>query len=592
MKRLLKPLLLGLLACNADAVPYAVPTDVTPPFHRDRLPIDTDSMTSLSGQLSLLAQGASLESPQFRRATAQILALALSLDPANSTARSSLTEISKGELPRKPDEETLTSAKVRIWQMFGWLATAEAGQDGNLLADLLGDAVSTLDPEHPTAVSLRKSGERGKWNGWVGSLASFSNTPPKIREPHTENEPKKPDKESAPSLPSSLKPFSASIATVLYDYDEGARKFVLRPTIVRMDASPFQLSDEKNTEQERGLKLDVTCREGYEDITRENVTRPILAALEGLHGKRLPEGKVNIKTGAAGNYSNTRNRDDMTGPGFILANSALTGIAPGTTIIARLNGSDKLALPTYFWSKLEALAVGSGGRLVVPAAAAEYITAILTVEKPEFLLKYEVLVASSPEEAVALCAKVPDESHAAIYAKFKEIKDKADLGSLGSYLANRFVRQRLIEISQAAPYHLSAKLLAIQGAGERPRALDKKILAAEVFQAIDPIQEYEDLDISLIDISLGVKMDAMQNSVRINLEHLDRYAEMRDRDLVNRGKSLASDLRSLAHEIRGRGEMWEKHDQISAAYRTMQAANKNLRVALSAIIGDPLPEVK
>ncbi len=588
MKWLLNTLLLGMLASIVQAAPFVVPNDVNPPFHRERLPIDTDSMASLSGQLTLLAQGSSLESPPLSRATAQSLALALSLDPANSSARNSLTQIAKGETQGRPDSEKLSRAKAGIWEMFDWLAGAEAGRDGNLLADLLGDAASILDPAHPTAVSLRGSGERGKWDGWVAPLTSFSNRPPKILKPRDEIEPKNPIKESDPALPPKIKLTKASIETVLYDYDEGAQKFILRPTTVRMDARASEHSEQG--ENGRGLRLDVTCREGYEDTTRTNVAQPILAALEKLHGNRLPDGKVSIRTGKAGNYSNTRNQDDMTGPGLILANSSITGIEPGATIIATLDGADRLALPGYFWSKLEVLADGPGGRLIVPAAAAEYLTAILALEKPDFFLKYEVLLASSPEEAIALCAKVQDESHAAVFAKFKEIKDKAESSALGAYLANRFVRQRLTEISQAAPYHFSAKILAIQGAGERPHALDKKILAAEIFQAIDPIQAYANINIYEIDGSIASGMDAKQEAAKALLDQLDRYAEIRDRDLIARGKSLCADLRSLARIIRGRGEMSEKYDQISSAYKTMAATNRELRKELSMITGDPLPE--
>ena len=68
MKSVLKTLLSGLLASTALAAPFAGPTEAITPFHRATLPIDTDSMSGLSGQLTMLARGASLESPPLRRA--------------------------------------------------------------------------------------------------------------------------------------------------------------------------------------------------------------------------------------------------------------------------------------------------------------------------------------------------------------------------------------------------------------------------------------------------------------------------------------------------------------------------------------------
>jgi hypothetical protein len=585
MKRLLKILLLGLLAGTTQAAPFVVPTDANPPFHRDRLPIDTDSMGSLSRQLTSLAQGASLESPAQRRATAQALALALALNPANSSARDSLSQIAKGRSPSAPDDEKLSREKARIWQAYDWLASPEAGRHGNLLADLIGDSASVLDPESPSAATLGEAPERGNWAGWVASTNSFREWKHVEPEPLAQRDPENPDKQTDPVIPSEIKPSTASIGAVLFVYDQAADKYILRPTTVSMEATASGESEEG-----KALRIDISCREGSKWQDKENVSNPILEALHGLHGSRLPAGKVRITTGATGTYSFKRNNDDMTGPGFILANAAVTGIAPGATFIARLDGPDNLALPDYFWRNIETLSDGPGGRLVVPAAAEEYFTAILALEKTDFFLKYEVLLASSPAEAITLCSKVPDKSHADVYAKFKEIKDKSDSGALGSYLANRFVRQRLEELSQAAPYHLSAKLLAIQGAGKRPRVLEKKILASEIFEAIDEISKFTDLNIGDYEVGWVQSMEKTYDETRAHLDQLDRYTDLRDRDLVTRAKNLTSDLRSLYRTLRSRGEYDFKIDGIVEAYKTLAAENKELRTELSKLTGDPLPE--
>ena len=325
------------------------------------------------------------------------------------------------------------------------------------------------------------------------------------------------------------------------------------------------------------------------------MSKTILRALTNLHdvkSNQLPKADIRISTGKAGTYSYRRNGEDMRGPGFILANSALTGIAPDAIFIGSFDrDGEKLELPDFFWKKMSTLVEGSGGRLVVPAAAEEYFTALLAMEKPEFFMKYEVLLASSPKEAIRLCAMKPDAELAAIFAKFKEIKDKSDTAALGSYLANVHVRKRLVEISQAAPYHLSAKLLAIQGAGARPRAVEKKILAAEIFAAIDPLDAYAEMDIWEINKE---KVAAMEKAVEVSRDRLgliERYAEMRDRELLKKPEDVIADLRAMIRTYRDRREDWEKIDDISRSHREFRDANRDLRRELALLTGDQLPKV-
>jgi hypothetical protein len=74
------------------------------------------------------------------------------------------------------------------------------------------------------------------------------------------------------------------------------------------------------------------------------------------------------------------------------------------------------------------------------------------------------------------------------------------------------------------------------------------------------------------------------------LDELERYTDLRDRDLISRGKALASDLRSLYRAINRRGEYRDKIKDVVGAYKNMVSTNKELRAELSEITGDPLPE--
>ena len=582
-----------LIAGTLRAEPVFVsPTEAMPPFRRDKLPIDTDAMVSLSQTMTLLSRSVSMaEAPQLR-AAAQALALALALDPANSAARDILSSISGRKSLGNPDPKDLTHAKDQVWQLNKWLASPEAGNDGNLLAALLGDAAAALDPEHPAASEWSESGERGKWDGWVAPVTAFEKRKPIEKPVIAINNPNSPKPVPNNKLSFELKSTSASIGAVLYDYQPNTDTFILGPVTLRMEAKSNSVSEEGEQHREN-LRIDVSCVEAVRWDVSEKVSKPILNALAELHNvdkNQLPQADIRISTGKAGTYSIRRNGEDMTGPGFILANSALTGIAPEAVFIGRFDSeAKKLKLPNFFWQKLTTLVNAPGGRLVVPAAAGEYLAALLAMEKPEFFMKYEVLLASSPEEAIRLCAMKPDPELAAILARFKEIKDKSDTAALGSYLDNVHVRKRLVEIFQSAPYHLSAKLLAIQGAGSRPHFVEKKILAAEILAAFDPLNEYAEMN--LLEMNKQ-KIDAMETALEVSRERLggiERYAEMRDKELIKAPADVIIDLRMMIRVIRDRRELWEKTDDISRTHSAFRNTNRILRRDLALLTGDQLP---
>ncbi|MFM2198591.1 MAG: hypothetical protein RLZZ505_2023 [Verrucomicrobiota bacterium] len=589
-------LLAGTISAATNFVP---PTEAVPPFRRDKLPIDTDAMLSLSQTMTLLSRSAAMDEAPQRRAAAQALALALALDPANASARDILSSMIEEKHLRDPDPERLDQAKDKVWKLNDWLSTPEAGNDGNLLADLLGDTAAALDPEHPSASGWLDSGERGKWDGWVAPVTSFKEhvdiTPPVMagNEPEAESDPEFPNESPDETENPGLKLSSASIKTVLYEFRPVTNSYVLGPVTVSMQASPHP-DELEGVPGGEGLQINVTCQETMRWEVSQKVSDPIIQALANLHhvkkGK-LTEGIVNISTGKGETYSFRRNSSDLTGPGFILANSALTGVAPDAFFVGKLDPKGEgLEIPEFFWKKLATLDDGPGGRLVVPAAAEKYLTALLAMEKPDFFLKYEVLIASSPADAIRLCAMEPDPELASTLAKFQEIKDKSSTAALGSYLANTHVRKRLVEISQAAPYHLSAKLLAIQGAGARPRALEKKILAAEIFAAVDPLDAFSEMELWQLDAAKISAMDKTQEETRERLGRILRYAEMRDRELVKSAEDVLADLRTMIRFMRDRRELFEKTEDITRAHRTFREANQTLRRELALLTGDPLPK--
>lgn len=539
-------------------------------------------MVGLADSLSVLSQSVPLKSAAERRAAAQSLALALALDPADTVARDHVSSLTEGKALPQPPAEKLTRALAQIWQIQGWLITAEAGPDGNILGDLIGDSASILDNANPTSIALRKNPEKGKWDNWVAPLSEFDDIAIAKKDPVVEPDPDKPGMNEIPDPENpEIRLTKSTINTVLYQKLKATAPWTTA-------TSPIAMSAEETSSGK--FEISIPCADYDQNKVTHRIVRPIAAALTALHGRLPDDGKITILVGPSKRYDFTKNHSNLSGPAFILANAAITGKETYGTVIAELGEKNNLVLPTYFWRLISELPKGEGGRIIVPAEAEPYFTAILTAETPEFFLKNEVLIASTPAEFISLCDKEPSEKHAAVFAKFAEIREKRSSGSIVSYLANRFVRQRLAEISAEAPYHLSAKLLAMQGAGERPRSFPKKILAAEVWRAVDPIHAVTKMDLTSINPAELDAMEKLYDTARAELDRLDRYTEIRDRDLLDKAKSLTSNLRTLNRALRERGDLTSKYTSVKNAFVTMTTADDILRKQLSELSGDPLPE--
>ena len=498
--------------------------------------------------------------------------------------------IADGNRLREPDTNRLNRAKSQVWKLNDWLTTPQAGNDGHLLADLLGDTLATLDTDHPSAVDLLKSPERGKWDGWVAPLTSFEEKKiAKFEKPHVEvDHADKPVVTSPEPEQTGISLAKATVKTVLFAYDEKINAFKFGNTAVSMDAQP----ELEELEPRGKLQIVVPCKVKSEVYVKDFVVSPILDALEEAKVALPKGGMIRFQAGDGDIYSFPKNTVSLTGPGFVLAHAALTGIEPDATVVGVINTKCKLTSPYYLWSVIEELRKGDGGRLVIPADSAEFFAALLTLEEPDFFLKYEVFTASSPEEMAKLCAKKPDENQASVSARFKEIKDKATGSTLGPYLANRFIRQRLIDIHTEMPQHFSAKMLALQGSAERPpRTLSKNILAAMIWHAIAPIESATNSDLRGLLVADSGDLDKLYDTSRAELDLLDRLTERDDTELLDRAKSLTSELRSLIRVLSSRSDDFHaKINEVEKAQRSLLLSNKGLCRDLSLLTGDPPPD--
>ncbi len=589
-------LLLLTTAVNADT--FMPPTGKLSPFRRDRLPLDAQAISDLSNHLETLTRASPYETAEHRRAVAKVLALALALNPQNQSAEDRLNKLIEGEKPESADKEKIDREKKQIWSRLQWLASPEAGQDGNILAALIGETVANFFPSDPQASSYNGKPEHAAWNGWVEELASFKKAPVVEQQPKVDEEKEEEKPELVETKPTEKRKYdpkagmvmdTAKISTVLRMYDETKSLWVHK--IVPLEMRSNNHPKNEDGEDQWGFRVQVSGDSDDYWQMQEEISNPLRDQLSKYLGQLPERGEVRIRLDTDKSYPFRKNRSAITGPAFVLANAALTGAAADGIVVGEIDQSGKLKLPAFFWRALMELAEGSGGRLIIPASAEPMFINLLALEKPEFFFKYEVLVASSLDEFATLASKESDAKHQEIYSKFKIIKDTSAGKATGTYLNNKIVRERLQEIVTQAPYHLSAKVLLIYGSVSRPRYLTREALAAEIWRKVDVISEIAKIeDFYGINSNQLAKLDELYNKMRDDLRDLERYTDSRNTDILKEAKEVVASVRSFGREFEGKAEMWEKHPKIQSAHDAMQEGNRKLLEKLTELTGDPGPK--
>ena len=544
------PTLLGISAGLLAALPlqagsFAAPADAPPAFRRDRLPLDVDSMLSLSKHLCTLAQAQGGENPPQRRSAAQMLALSLALQPGNQDARKLLETFTKSEPRPGGATKQIETARHQGWQMLSWLETPDAGADAHALAACLGDVMVSADPLHPHAEELRKLGEQGAWGGWVEPVEAFQKAvvaKPPASAPAQGRTPERPAAAESPILLA-----TAVVTTPLWSTDKATGSTALRALQVHMSA---KLKDGNAKGEPLTCALEVPRGPGASDLSSFKTTCANLVAAVAKDCGKLPNGvTVALVCGDNVDYLIERNHSAISAAAAVLTNAAISGCEPDATVIGEVQADGSLKLPPFFWDKLRCLADGPGGRLVLPMEAAKYLPSLLALEQPGFFFKYEILLAANLRELIDRSAKTPGPELAKISAGFLEVSSKLGRQSLTEYAASHAVRQRLDGIAKAAPFHASARMLAVQGSGNRPALLSRNILADELRRVIRPMAWIATCPVDKL-TNKGLT-DTYEACLR-DVERLERYAEMRDRDLYNQVHDLVIAVRTLARATRGR----------------------------------------
>lgn len=571
-----------LIAVGPLHARFSPPADSPAAFRRDRLPLDPATLSGLSRQLVAIARSNPMQTPEQRRHTAKSLALAIALDPLNEEARNLVSRYRENQRPDAPQSAATPATIDALWKTIAWLESPPAGTHGHTLATLLIDVTAPMDPEHPRARSHDR--EAPAWSGWIPPLAAYqapaAPQPPRPRV-IPPAQPDAPAKITAPPLA------EARVRTVVWRQST--------PTVVtlRMHASLRP----QTAENHEPLRIGPLTGEGG----LSPLSRTITSLLASRNQSVPPSLSVRIdcpeyEAAFAGILPRR-----LSAAAALLATAAVTGTEPDALILGEVDANGRLSLPDDFWQSLVTLPANAGRKLVLPQNAAAWLPSLLALEKAQFFLDHEILLARDFDHLVALAAKQPPAQIAAATASFADIRQRGIGQNVRDYLANRFVRLRLEELASQAPWHASASMLALQSAGLRPVVIHRAVLAAELRTAIAPMAAVTAaLHREFVNIALTAQETAalggIHDQCREKIDRLEKVTARTDQDLFQAARALAASLRALDRTARARGEFEQLQYSILRSLRDFarqyETLEKQLREEEAKGPGDEPPSAR
>ncbi len=584
LPRGLPPLLALCLLALANG--EFVPPDPAPSlFHRDELPIDPDTMRSLSAQLVLLTADAKQEDPRQLRAAAQLLAVAGRLDPANTRVRTLQQQLVRQDTPPAPEQGQLQHARSETWKTVAWLQDKEAGGQGQLLGALLLDALHILDPKNPLAAQHDPGGEEARWLGVVAPLRGFSSAPvPETPKPEPTERPaptpEPPAEQPVLPLPKApiLKFREGSLRAPFFVHDSNGR---LSTQIIPLALS---VQDDENSDS-LSFVLSPSFPSPALGVAQERVRSALLSLWPDLPKEQFAILSTNRQRYGA------QNGTAISGPAALLLHSALSGkpLRDDLLLLAEVETDASLKRPGASWDYIAALRKGPGGRLLVSPDLEEQFKALIVLEDPGFFLKYEVLVVSSLDTALNFGSPGSDPPGLlSASATFSEIRAAANGRDVGQLAALDSVRSRLSSIRATAPYHLSAKMLLLQGAGtKRPTHLNRPLLAREIDRALEPMVWIIAADIRTLDAD---RIFDSWETCRKGLDRVEKFTDPNDLPLFKQARTLADELRTLAREIKKfGGVLFNPSSKVSRLLKQVQSEHDRFSRASAAAKDEPHP---
>ncbi|MBB23031.1 MAG: hypothetical protein CMN04_09155 [Roseibacillus sp.] len=513
-------LLLCLLPAKLPGEAYIGPDPAPILFRRDLVPIDTDTMRELSGYLTDLATREPDGTPEQTRATAQLLALAIRLNPANRSALETDKTLRAGQAVDS-FEGDINQPLRQAWGIADWLLDPASGAGGKALGNLVVDALAVINPQNPLVRLQDPEGELERWKHVVPTLEAYQR-PPEQKTPPPPVAPPPPPVERPPILLG-----QASTKTPLFLLDRDRRRSLrLVPLSMKVMELPqgdiLTFSLEPKTESPDIASARVNVRKVLEQRWPD-----------------LPIGRIAQLSTGIDRYA-PNNGQAISGPAALLIHSSLTGrpLRPGVTLVAEVASDGSLTRPLQSWSYLRALRLAPGGRLLVAPDFEPELRAMIALEDPAFFLRWEVLIVSSIDTALNLASENSDPAGLAATSQlYEELRDVGRDKDVGQLCVNAKVRERLSEITSRVPFHYSAKMLLVQGdATLRPTRVEREVAGRILRSALEPVGRISQLPLSQLSAK---RLLTAGETTSAEIERFSKFISPADKDLLQEAQEVA-----------------------------------------------------
>jgi len=367
----------------------------------------------------------------------------------------------------------------------------------------------------------------------------------------------------------------------IYDKDTKKSNFAIVPLAIKAWNEPLPERDDDDDENRPKPKATPQYYVGFRSEGLDAALRPTFdTAREALairHGGLPMRGRGLLSVPGGGNYTWKADRDSAGAAIALLIDATLAGNAPGADVIVlgSINPDGTLKASWRLWDRLRWLAKDDslrGGRLILPRETAPILKALLVLDKPDFFLRYEVLLAGSLTELAERAVATPAGDHAMAAEEYAQVRTAQKDELIGPYLANRFVRERLGNILKAFPDHASARMALLQGGGERPSTFTTPILAAELRNALQPMDwiprnhSYADYDNFDKDFSTE-HLSNTWKSCRERLDPLEDLTARNDQQLWEATFELTQAIRTLSNTLRRLRQQADEYYDLRMARR-------------------------
>lgn len=545
---------LTVLSSLSQAASYIQPDNTKEMFQLEKIPLQVDRIKELSKHLAVLASRPQDDSPLQRRASAQLLALSMRLDPTNQEALEINRKLQADAAPKAPDQTQIAKARARVRFLKRWLGSPDAGANANLLADYLGDATRVLDP------NTMKQADTGNWAGVVPPLSKYrggdiasADTP---RPTPDMTEPEKVDETPPPAKPVGYHITKLGVRVPLLmqrseKYRDAKDQFKDKTRVVdHLTIVPVGLNLTSHEKLKFPLAVSVTPPlaqyhrdNGAKKQLQESIVKQLNDLLNARHSK-VPPHIASVSMGLE-TYAMS-NRQVVVAPLALMLEASLADkpLRSDIHLCANIDAGGNLTVPANFWKYLGILRKSkTGGRLIVPKASAELLTQILVYGEPDFFTRWEIFAVENLDQALAFATKASSEKVAEASELFSTVQNLANKSDVTKIAVNRAVRKRLATIYQLSPNHLSAKILLIQGSGRRPMRLSPLAMAQELLPAIQKMNKA--LTEINVDKLTHERLKQIHDGARATIDPLERLVDRTQNELYQETLDHANDFRRL-----------------------------------------------